>query len=198
MKEEYDNLTLDLKRFQSSLIESVREGILIISDKLRPIYLNLKAKEICHQLWNGNPSYAQLSPVLIDISHQLFKGLSSENEPLILDQQVGTEQTIRIRAHLFAHKLDQEVRESSYDYDRQYILVFLEDRNVTLAEELRIEQKKYDLTDRETQILRLLLKDHSYQAIAKMLHVSLNTVKFHVKNIHSKKRAYLEQLGLVD
>ncbi len=192
MKEEYNNLPSSLKRFQSSLIESAREGILIISDKLQPIYLNLKAKEICDQLWNDNLSCTHLPLILSNISRQLFKGLSSENESLILDHQVNAKQTIRIRAHLFTNEFAQEVRDS-YEYDHQYILVFLEDRNATLAEELRIEQKKYDLTERETQILNLLLKTYSYQDIAGTLHISLNTVKFHVKNIHSKKRAYLDQ-----
>lgn len=195
IKEDNDNLLLNLKSFQSSLVESIREGMLLISDTLQPIYLNLKAKEICHQFWSSNLPGTQLPLVLSDISHQLFKGLSSENEPLILDHQVTAEQTIRIRACLFTHKFDQEVREPVYDYDRQYILILLEDRNATLAEELRIEQKKYDLTERETQILCLLSKAYSYQDIAKVLHISLNTVKFHIKNIHSKKRAYLDQLA---
>lgn len=195
MQEEYDNLPLSLKRLQSLLIESVREGILLISDKLQPVYLNLKAKEIYHQFWHGVTPCTQLPPILSDISRQLFKNLNSEDEALILDHQVSAEQTVRIRACLFTHKFDQEARES-YNHDRQYILVFLEDRNATLAEELRIEQKKYDLTERETQILHLLVKDYSYQDIAEMFHISLNTVKFHVKNIHSKKRAYLEQLEI--
>ena len=73
-------------------------------------------------------------------------------------------------------------------------MILLEDRNATQAEELRIEQKKYDLTERETQIMNLLLKAYSYQDIAEILHISLNTVKFHIKNINSKKRIYIEQL----
>ncbi len=195
MQEEHDNLPLNLRRFQNPLMESVRDGILLISDTLQPTYLNLKAKEICRQLWNGKLPCAQLPLILSDVSHHLLKGLSSDGEPLILDHQVSAEQTIRIRACLFTHR-DQEIRESFCDYDPPYILVFLEDRNVTLAEELKIEQKKYDLTERETQILHLLLKACSYQDIAEILHISLNTVKFHIKNIHSKKRIYLEQLEI--
>jgi DNA-binding CsgD family transcriptional regulator len=191
MQEKHDNLLLNLRKLQSTLIESIREGILLISDTLQPIYLNLKAREIYDQLWNSSPQPTQLPPILSDISHQLFQGLSPKDELLIIDYQVSAEQTIRIRACILTHRLDSEGREPFYN--RQHLLVFLEDRNVTLAEELKIDQKKYDLTERETQILRLLLQTYSYRDIAETLQISLNTVKFHVKNIHFKKRSYLEQ-----
>jgi DNA-binding CsgD family transcriptional regulator len=190
IQNKHDNLLLNLTRLQSELIELVREGILLISDKLQPVYLNLKAQEIYHQLWNGSPRITQLPPVLFNICHQLFKSWSSEDEPLIIDYQVNEEQTIRIRACQFTHRLEQEFKEFS-DH-QQYVLVFLEDRNATLAEELKVEQKKYDLTERETQVSRLLAQACSYQDIAEVLQISLNTVKFHIKNIYSKKRSYLE------
>jgi ATP/maltotriose-dependent transcriptional regulator MalT len=186
MKAEHDNLLLNLKVLQSKLIESVRGGILLISEKPQPIYLNLKAREIYHQLWQGSSQSTQLPPILSDIFHQFVKGFHPEDELLILDYQVSTEQTIRIRACQFIHELDP---------DQQYILVFLEDRNAVLAEDLKVEQKKYDLTDRESQILHLLLQAYSYQDISETLQISLNTVKFHVKNIYSKKRGCLEQDG---
>jgi DNA-binding CsgD family transcriptional regulator len=191
MQEKHDNLLLNLKRLQSALIELVREGILLISDTLQPIYLNLKAKEIYDQLWDGSQPSTQLPPILSDISHQLFNDFHPDDEPLIIDHQVSAGKTVRIRVCQFTLRLDQEIRESSYD--RRYILVFLEDRNATLAEELKVKQKKYDLTERETQLLHLLLQEYSYQHIAKTLQISLNTVKFHVKNIHFKKRNHLEQ-----
>jgi DNA-binding CsgD family transcriptional regulator len=191
MEKNHDHLLPNLKRLQSTLIESVREGILLISGKLQPIYLNLKAKELAEQLWNGNPQFTQLPPVLSNISHQLFQSLSPEDEPLIMDYQINSEQTIRIRACQFAYRFDQDERKLADE--EPYILVFLEDRNAARAEELKLEQKKYDLTDRETQILRLILQAYSYQDIAEILQISLNTVKFHIKNIRFKKRNYLEQ-----
>ena len=191
MQKKHDTLLFNLKRLQSTLIESIQEGILLIPGTLQPIYLNLKAREFYDRLWDGNPLSTQLPPVLSNISRQFFNDFHPHAEPLIIDHQVSPDQTIRIRACPFTPRLDQDVRESAYD--RQYILVFLEDRNATLAEELKVEQKKYDLTERETQLLRLLLQAYSYQDIARTLQISLNTVKFHVKNIHFKKRNYLEQ-----
>jgi DNA-binding CsgD family transcriptional regulator len=48
----------------------------------------------------------------------------------------------------------------------------------------------YDLTEREAEICLLLRKEYTYQEIAKVLQISLNTVKTHVKNIYAKRRSY--------
>lgn len=42
------------------------------------------------------------------------------------------------------------------------------------------------LSRREREVVNKLAEGHSYQTIADKLHVSLNTVRFHVKNIYRK------------
>lgn len=44
----------------------------------------------------------------------------------------------------------------------------------------------YNLTARETEILKLLVKGHSYKMIAAECNISLDTVKKHLKNIYTK------------
>lgn len=44
----------------------------------------------------------------------------------------------------------------------------------------------YDLTDREKQVLQLLIDGHSKQQIAERLFLSFHTVDFHLRNIYSK------------
>jgi ATP/maltotriose-dependent transcriptional regulator MalT len=190
MKSYYDNLLPILDTVHSKLIELVREGILIISQKLEPIYLNIRAREICQKLRDDSYSSTQLPSILSQLSHRLLNNNVAATNPLIVDYQVCGEQTIRIRAYQFPYSPEQ--KQSNSSLDQYYILVFLEDRTVTLTEELKIEQKKYDLTERETQILHLLSQTCSYQEIASKLQISLNTVKFHVKNINSKRRRQTE------
>lgn len=76
---------------------------------------------------------------------------------------------------------------------RSRIVVFLENCDEVLREDLRVQQKKYDLTERESEIWLLLRKEHSYQEIAETLQISLNTVKTHVKNIYAKRRSCQDQ-----
>ena len=42
------------------------------------------------------------------------------------------------------------------------------------------------LSERESEVLKALIKGHSYQAIAHLLFISVNTVRFHIKNIYEK------------
>jgi len=76
---------------------------------------------------------------------------------------------------------------------RSRIVVFLENCDEVLQEDLRVQRKKYDLTERESEIWLLLRKEHSYQEIAETLQISLNTVKTHVKNIYAKRRSCQDQ-----
>lgn len=185
-------LPFNFNILQGKLIELIREGVLIISDNLQPIYLNCQAEKLCHLLWNRSSYYSsQLPPILSHVFHQLFRKSSFESIYFVTDYQINEKQIIRIRACRLTQALDKEIIVPFQEY--QYILVFLEDRNAALEDEMRIEQQKYNLTERETEIFRFLLQAYTYQEIAQTLQISLNTVKFHVKNIYSKKREYLGQ-----
>ncbi|WP_223148867.1 response regulator transcription factor [Aquimarina sp. RZ0] len=49
------------------------------------------------------------------------------------------------------------------------------------------QEKKFDeLTDRENRVLTLLSEGKSYAGIGEVLNVSLNTIKYHVRNIYEK------------
>ncbi|MBC7972702.1 MAG: response regulator transcription factor [Verrucomicrobia bacterium] len=103
-----------------------------------------------------------------------------------MECQAPTGQTIRISARW----LELAVQTTDLEKQRQpYILVLIENCHDLLYEELRIERKKYDLTEREAEVWMLLRQEYSYQEIAKMLQISLNTVKTHIKNVYAKKRS---------
>jgi DNA-binding NarL/FixJ family response regulator len=48
----------------------------------------------------------------------------------------------------------------------------------------------YDLTPHEVRILRLLVDGHHYQSAAGELRVSVNTVRFHLRNIYEKLQVH--------
>lgn len=45
---------------------------------------------------------------------------------------------------------------------------------------------QYHLSDRETEIVRYLVKGYSYKMIANACHISLDTVRGHIRNIYAK------------
>lgn len=50
----------------------------------------------------------------------------------------------------------------------------------------RIEENEYPLSEREKEVLDLLVKGHSYKMVAYDLDISLDTVRTHVKRIYDK------------
>ncbi|MCL1466762.1 helix-turn-helix transcriptional regulator [Argonema galeatum] len=162
-----------------ALAESLREGVMVISRNTKPMYVNQQAKEICQKLALIDRHSASIPAVISEICHRLIRNGNSDATPLMLECETAEEETIRIRASW----LNLGLGDAS-----QYILVFLENRNQLLQEEIQFEQQKYQLTDREMEIWSLLRQDYSYQDIAKTLQITLNTVKTHVKNIYAKKR----------
>lgn len=198
--------SVDLIPIWSGLLESLPEGVIVISRSLKPIYANLKAKEICQGLSEIQLSALELPTAVSEVCHRLIRGNRPINHPLVLECQTNSQQTIRISARWFytaTHRnskvLDTDLGISSLSmpepeiYQQPYILVSIENCTESLKEELRIEQKKYDLTDREAEIWMLLRQEYTYQEIAKMLQISLNTVKTHVKNVYAKRRSFQGQ-----
>lgn len=164
-----------------ALAEALREGVMVISRNSKPVYVNQQAKDICQKLSDSNRYFGNLPLAISEVCHRLIKNGNSVNAPLMIECQTKQEETIRIRASW----LNLPCNDGA---SSQYIIVFLENRNQIMQEELQFEQKKYQLTDREMEIWSLLRQDSSYQEIAETLHISLNTVKTHVKNIYAKKR----------
>ena len=64
-------------------------------------------------------------------------------------------------------------------------------RVVELFREIRPpEQADYQLTPHEIRILTLLVEGHNYKTAADELHVSINTIRFHMRSIYDKLQVH--------
>ena len=52
------------------------------------------------------------------------------------------------------------------------------------------ERADHNLTQQETELLKLLIEGHNYKTAAAELSISINTVKFHLKNIYEKLQVH--------
>jgi DNA-binding NarL/FixJ family response regulator len=52
------------------------------------------------------------------------------------------------------------------------------------------KEAEYDLTPHEARLLRMLVEGHSYKTAAAELHVSVNTIKFHLRHIYDKLQVH--------
>ncbi|OKH31895.1 hypothetical protein NIES2119_27740 [[Phormidium ambiguum] IAM M-71] len=168
-----------------TLAESLREGVMVISRHVKPIYMNQQAKEISENLSVGDRHLSILPLEISEICYRLIRYGTSCQQTIVTECVTAEQQTIRIRASWVNLGVTDNNLPTN---ENQQILIFLENRSQILQEDLQFEQQKYQLTDREIEIWSLLRQEYSYQEIAETLHISLNTVKTHVKNIYAKKR----------
>lgn len=64
-------------------------------------------------------------------------------------------------------------------------------RVVKLFREFRPpDRASHNLTQQETELLKLLIEGHNYKTAAVELAVSINTVKFHLKNVYEKLQVH--------
>ena len=52
------------------------------------------------------------------------------------------------------------------------------------------KEAEYELTPHEVRLLRMLVEGHSYKTAASELHVSVNTIKFHLRHIYDKLQVH--------
>ena len=52
------------------------------------------------------------------------------------------------------------------------------------------ERAHYELTPHETRLLKLLVEGHNYKTAALELHVSINTISFHMRHIYEKLQVH--------
>jgi DNA-binding NarL/FixJ family response regulator len=64
-------------------------------------------------------------------------------------------------------------------------------RVITLFRDIRPpERADYELTPHETRLLKLLVEGHNYTTSAEELGVSINTIKFHMRNVYDKLQVH--------
>ena len=64
-------------------------------------------------------------------------------------------------------------------------------RVISLFREIKPpKEASYELTPHEVRLLRMLVEGHSYKTAAAELHVSVNTIKFHLRHIYDKLQVH--------
>jgi DNA-binding CsgD family transcriptional regulator len=172
----------DLEGVWSALIDSLPQGLLMLTPKLQLVYANRRAKELCQQLAPTDPELTVLPTVILGACRSFLRQRVNP-EPLVVETPSQVQELVRLWVRWLHTGPDQH----------DYLMVYLENCEETLREELWVEQKKYDLTEREAEIWILLRQEYTYSEISEMLQISANTVKTHVKHIYSKRRSRIHQ-----
>ncbi|MDX2229812.1 MAG: LuxR C-terminal-related transcriptional regulator [Leptolyngbyaceae cyanobacterium bins.349] len=187
----------ELNLVWKSLLEALPQGVIIISRTLQPLYWNQKAKTLCQALGPNHTADQALPRPVSEACYGVMRNQQALQSALIVECRTTTGHSVRVRAQLLnlvgiSETLAQPyttLQDSAPLGHPSFIVVFLENCDEVMQQERRIQQQKYDFTDREAEIWMLLRQELTYQEIAQALQISLNTVKTHVKNVYAKRRS---------
>lgn len=171
----------------SVLVDALPKGLIVLSQDRTIVYWNQNAKRLCQKLSTAQRYWSLLPTIVSDLCEQVLASRGGY-EPMLLEYQTPERSSFRLTASWLSQAAGDSL---DFAIDLQtYILVTVEDRDEVLRQDIQVEQKKFQLTNREAEVWLLLKQEYSYQAIAKALHISLNTVKTHIRNIHAKRHPY--------
>lgn len=182
------------------VLEGLMDGILIVGPQGNVISANRYGMDLCRQIGEHQIGEHQIDEHNEDSEYPggltLPKTLwhlcknAMHQPPLpqlgtLLDEEIvlPDERILRIRARW--------VQMNAFN-DAQ-LLVMLEDRRQSFRDRVLAEARAYHLTVRETDVWLLRRSHHSYKAIATKLHISLDTVKKHLKSIYAKREGSMNR-----
>jgi DNA-binding CsgD family transcriptional regulator len=172
-----------------AVIEGFVDGVLILTDRGEWVYANTQAFRICHQLSQG-----ALQPNVV--VQEIWRVCQSSSEScklfptkrVIIESEVTIDSSVTYRIR--ARWLDLAHSDASGE-SCPLLLVTLEDRYQSNENRAIADVRKYGLTSREAEVWVLRRAKYSYKEIATKLHITINTVKRHMKNIYAKQQTIL-------
>lgn len=165
-------------------IESFVDGILIMTTQRELLHANECARRICRLLNPGATSSSAVPEKIWRVGQSLIDSLELfPEEKVFIESEINIHKTVKLRIR--ARWLQPSTSE------RNFLLVTLEDRNLTSLGMAIADVKKYGLTEREAQVWLLRRANFSYKEIAAKLFITINTVKKHLKNIYAKQQEML-------
>jgi DNA-binding CsgD family transcriptional regulator len=165
------------------------EGLILLDKKLRPIYSNIIAREICIYLFNRMSSGTfDIETGEFPIPHCVVKDCCD-----LLNLQKSEEQLTWLpKERIIFIKNGKKFRIECSLIWKAYQVIAVPQFMVTLSDltsENTLEvalQTKFHLTRREVDIVYCIMADMSYGEIAEKLYISKLTVHTHIKNIYRK------------
>ncbi len=151
---------------------------------LRSLFLKFKNR-MTHQLQKTD-SYDDDFPddLLHDLKNILIKHLSSEYNQNLCHAVIFSLHSLEKDLEAHNRLMDKVLRPKINELDSTGIEQL--QHSMAIEQPTKNEEKVYPLTNRETEILRLIVQGNINKEIAERLNISLNTVLTHRKNIIAK------------
>lgn len=173
---------LEVSRFVQQVVESLVDGVLILTEEGTTLYDNQCARRLCQILTSPSLSRNQVPPVIWKLCEALIESRSLFPNHLVMLEEEIRKPSCLVRVRVRWIDLP--------NIDQPCLAVMLEDRYQSLQQTALAEAHQYGLTEREAEVWLLRRANRTYKAIAAELHIALDTVKKHIKSIHAKREAF--------
>ena len=172
---------LDQSFIREDIISELVSGILILTDQKQIVYSNLYGRRVLKQLNSAVDESVQVPQEICQICQSLM-----EIRNLFPNQCWLTQFDIFIENIIILHIRARWLMVDTLD--QPYMLLLIEDRKTTINKIVSQEAEQYGLTPREREVWLLHRRGRTYKQIALELEITPNTVKKHMKSIHSKRK----------
>lgn len=195
----FETLTNDRateREFPITMLESLgkllpAQGLILFDEIGELLQSNDRARQFCSLIWDAPAE--QTAPTLL-VPHRLPEKISklcgflvdsllefpNQACELQLWEDIFLDNGLRFRLNAEWIMLDELC-----------ILIRIEDMTQSAGRRALGDACLYHLTPRETEVWALFLQGFKYQDISDKLFIGIDTVKKHMKNVHSKRRGEL-------
>lgn len=168
--------------FLQAVTEGLVDGILILTPQGDPVYSNSHAQRLCQQRLASTETPQTIPSAIWHVCETLIAHRDLFPEQLVvLEDEIGDRKFPDLRVRVQWIELS--------DRSDPYLLVMLEDRRQSLLSLAITESQKYGLTGREAEVWFRQRSNYTYEEIATELHITVNTVKKHIKSIRAKRQS---------
>jgi DNA-binding CsgD family transcriptional regulator len=173
---------------QAMAEEHISPGFLILSSSLKLLYRDHQSWKLCgliHRMQQGTVATGVIPHAVLQVCTEVARLMQSTAHTTDLDE-------LQIR-HIISDRRTEILvlaigLPDANDPAASEILVLLEEVSRPLVGLLRGAKRRFQLTDREVNVVQHLLKGMTNKEIANEMHVTEQTVKEHIKNIMKKTK----------
>jgi DNA-binding CsgD family transcriptional regulator len=172
---------------QAMAEEHVSPGFLILSSSMNLLYRDDQSWKLCgliNRIQEGKSANGVLPQAVLKVCSKvaaLLRSSNSKNSDELQVKQIITDR----RAEILVMAIGIP---DAKDPARSEILVLLEEISRPSKPLLRSAKKRFNLTDREVNVVQHLLKGMTNKEIANEMDVTEQTVKEHIKNVMKKTK----------
>jgi DNA-binding CsgD family transcriptional regulator len=185
----FDRLAMMFETFLDQLFPF--QGFLLLDSRGKLVHRSPKAEQFCVELhlnavethhrqpWSSEglnlPAEIKILTQHLVESRQLFTDLYIQLEDVVVVNETTRLQLQARWVTLSAHAAP-------------YIVVMIENLTDAVHQQALFDARQYQFTQREAEVWELHLQGLTYRQMGEQLYISVNTVKRHMKSIHSKRR----------